>query len=58
MTDIGIYWQVLHLDVLPRPSQVIPFEAARSSNFSAATPVAVDFDGDGQLDAGMGLKGR
>jgi len=45
------------LDVLPWPwlSQVIPFEAGRSSNFLAATPVAVDFDGDGQLDAGMGL---
>ncbi|CAL1139216.1 unnamed protein product [Cladocopium goreaui] len=40
------------------PFRVIPFEAGRSSNFLAATPVAVDFDGDGQLELLLSVEGR
>eukprot|EP00435_Cladocopium_sp_Y103_P023826 s2072_g5.t2 len=40
------------------PFRVIPFEAGRSSNFSAATPVAVDFDGDGELELLLSVEGR
>ena len=43
-----------HVPII-KQSQVIPPQAGQN-NFSAASPVAVDFDGDGELDAGAARK--
>lgn len=43
-----------HVPII-KQSQVIPQQVGQS-NFSAASPVAVDFDGDGELDAGAAQK--